>query len=202
MADQAEVIRQQMEDTRASMTEKIEALEKQVSETVKDTTQTVSETVDVASETVSQTVNTISETVQAVRETFDIPAQIEKHPWIALGGALAIGYVLGMLLTPSQPTPMPAYSPPPPTPPVPPEPAPVATTGATTEESHREVKTPGLSEIFGNVRSLAIGTAVGVLGEVLLSSVPTDLKEGLSGIVKQVTESLGGRPQHQPNSAV
>jgi ElaB/YqjD/DUF883 family membrane-anchored ribosome-binding protein len=196
MADQAEVIRQQMADTRASMTEKIEALEKQVTETVKETTETVSETVDTASETVQKTVEAISDTVEAVKETFDIPAHIQNHPWMAMGGAVALGYALGHLLLPShrhtmQPTPRPTPTPTPyqsatsSTPTPAPQPAPH-------QEEKRE-QHPNLGDVLGQFKELAIGTAVGLLGKVLLEAVPQDVRGSLSGWVNQLTEALGGK---------
>jgi len=197
MADHAEVIRQQMADTRASMTDKIEALEKQVSETVKETTDTVSETVDTASNTVQKTVEAISSTVETVKETFDIPAHIQNHPWMAMGGAVAVGYVLGSLFpghqqtvaTPATPTPTPV-----------PVPMPTYTPPAHTE--HRSEAQPaqsqsassGLGEVLTSLRGMAVGTTIGLLGEVILKAVPGDLRGRLSGWIQRLTEALGGQP--------
>jgi len=202
MADQAEVIRQQMADTRASMTEKIEALEKQVTETVKETTDTVSETVDVASETVKDTVEAISGTVDAFRETFDIPGHIQRHPWLALGGVMALGYALGHLLTPSrrheaQPVAVPVPTPTPTpyqsamhTPTHTPTPTPAPTpTSASCEEKH-----PNLGDVLGNLKEVAIGTTIGLLGQMILNAVPADVRGNLSGLVTQFTEAMGGKP--------
>jgi len=203
MADQAEVIRQQMAETRASMTEKIEALEKQVGETVKETTETVSETVDTASETVKETVEAISDTVEAVKETFDVSAHFRNYPWMAMGGAVGLGFALGYLLIPSQRTPAVVPTPTPtPTPyesathhttstPTPtPTPTPVHTPPV--EEKH-----PSLLDVLGNFKGLAIGTAITLLGEVLTSSLPQDLRGNFSGLVNQLTEALGGKPVHR-----
>ena len=38
---------------------------------------------------------TIGETVATVQRTFDLPAQLEHHPWPMVGGALLAGYMLG-----------------------------------------------------------------------------------------------------------
>jgi len=194
MADQAEVIRQQMAETRASMTEKIEALEKQVTETVKETTETVSETVDTATEAVKDTVEAVSGTVEAVKETFDIHAHFQNYPWLAVGGSVALGYVLGAMLLPnSQPQTQ--------TVPVPvPTPTPTPGTSSSSTSSsalssmssldraassetanqpsgtaHHEAraeKHPNLSDVFGQLKGLAIGTAVGLLGEMVLQAIP------------------------------
>jgi hypothetical protein len=40
---------------------------------------------------------TIGNTVATVQRTFDLPAQVEHHPWPMVGGALLAGYMLGSL---------------------------------------------------------------------------------------------------------
>jgi len=40
---------------------------------------------------------TIGETVTTVQRTFDLPTQVEHHPWPMVGGALLAGYMLGKL---------------------------------------------------------------------------------------------------------
>ena len=69
MNDTPEVIRQQMEDTKSQLTEKLESLECQV-----------------------------SDGVQSVTEVFDLPLQIERHPWLAVGGSLFLGYLASEIL--------------------------------------------------------------------------------------------------------
>jgi len=218
MADQAEVIRQQMAETRASMTEKIEALEKQVGETVKETTETVSETVDTATEAVKDTVEAISGSVEAVKETFDISAHFRNYPWIALGGSVALGYVLGAMLLPNSQPQVQAVPVPTPTP-TPSttssstsssglssmssmsSPASSSSHSGTTHQESSAEKHPNLGDVFGNLKQLAIGTAVGLLGEVILQAIPQDLKGNFSGVVNQLTEALGGKPVHRSGSS-
>jgi len=102
MPDEPEVIRQQMEETRASLTDKLETLEKHVVDTVSDSTAAVSDTVTHVKEVVQDTVDTVKETFQesvaSVRDAFDLSQQVEKHPWLFLSGSIALGYVGGRLL--------------------------------------------------------------------------------------------------------
>jgi len=109
MAEHPEVIRQQMAETRASLTEKLEAVENLVSETVQSTTDAVSSTVeavkdtvenvtDSVAETVANVKDTVSDTVSTVAETFNIRLQFERHPWLMFGGAVALGCVAGNFL--------------------------------------------------------------------------------------------------------
>jgi len=201
------VIRQQMAETRASMTEKVEALEKQVAETVHETTETVSETVEAAKETVHETVEAVSDTVEAVKETFNLPGHFERHPWLAFGGSVAAGFALGMLLpsrrsdasahmtsdgtttpTPYQSAMVSHQTTPAVLPQATPEPIePVAATPA--QEKH-----PNLSDVLSNLKGLAIGTAIGLLGNVVAQSLPHDLRGNLTGLFNQLTEALGGKP--------
>src|SRR5207302_10342139 len=39
----------------------------------------------------------------AVKETFDLRRQVCRHPWAALGGSVAAGYLIGNLLQPERP---------------------------------------------------------------------------------------------------
>ena len=69
MNDTPEVIRQQMEDTKSQLSEKLESLECQV-----------------------------SDGVQSVTDAFDLPLQIARHPWMAVGGSLFLGYLASEIL--------------------------------------------------------------------------------------------------------
>jgi len=98
MADNPEVIRQQMEETRSHLAEKLEALENQVSSTVEDTTAAVGETVEAVKETVENVTETVEETVQSVGQLFDLRLQTERHPWIVFGGSVALGCLAAQLI--------------------------------------------------------------------------------------------------------
>lgn len=127
MENETDVIKQQMLETRTSMTEKIEALENKVASQVTATTTAVAETVDSVKETVGNVVNavestvgavkdsvesaagavsdTVESTVESVKQAFDVPAWLE-NPWVLLGGSVLLGYVGGRLLS----SPGPSYS--------------------------------------------------------------------------------------------
>jgi hypothetical protein len=40
---------------------------------------------------------TVDETVERVHTTADLLDQVQQHPWIILGGAILLGYILGGL---------------------------------------------------------------------------------------------------------
>jgi len=111
-----------MEETRASMTEKLELLEERVRETLEETKSavedivenvrdTVDETVGVVKETVEGTKSTVEDivenvkgtmddTVTTVKQTFDLSYQAKEHPWVFFGGAVLLGGFLSNLLQP------------------------------------------------------------------------------------------------------
>jgi ElaB/YqjD/DUF883 family membrane-anchored ribosome-binding protein len=213
MADETEVIRQQMEETRTSLTEKLEALHGQVSSTVKDTT-----------ESVTETAQTVTETVQSVTQVFDIGGHVERHPWAMVGGGLVLGYALGYLLTPSRESAPSSsgwapnwsgYTG------QPSGPASTATGSSLASGMSQASASPpaapssaaeqpsmigdalksfadSFGPVFDQLKGLAIGATTGVLGEMLVKALPENLGQSLSGMVDEVTRSLGGqvlRPQ-------
>ena len=124
MAHRASDVRHDIEDTRAAMTEKLVMLEERIRETVAGAQTSVEEIVeDVGGivENVKTTVDTtltavrqsvagaqtsveeivedvkgiVGDTVATVQRTFDLPMQVEQHPWPMVGGALLVGYMLG-----------------------------------------------------------------------------------------------------------
>lgn len=97
MIDTPELIQEQMKETKAQLSDKLESLEQQfhVAETVQSTRTAVAAT----AEAVQATVSTVSDAMHSVSQAFDVRRQISQHPWMALGGAAALGYVAHQLLT-------------------------------------------------------------------------------------------------------
>lgn len=102
-----------MEQTRASLTDKVAALESQVVGTLQSATDTVHSTVEsiqssVASvrsaveDTMSSVKDSVSDSVEAVtsqvKSTFDFSSHVRERPWAVVGGAAATGFLLGFLL--------------------------------------------------------------------------------------------------------
>lgn len=79
MDKRSDDIRQDIEQTRASLDEKIDMLENK------------------ATEVVDHVKTTATDTIDTVKQTFDVKKQVSDRPWIALGAALAAGYILGNL---------------------------------------------------------------------------------------------------------
>jgi len=193
--NELEVIQDDMEQTRAKLATKLEALESQVRETVSGASETV--------EGVKGVVDTVSETVGSVKETLNVSKHVEKHPWAAMGIAVATGFVAAQLLGGSSSAPAPPPRQEPVEPPAPP-PQPVAQTPPQpAEESHGmlhslESMLPDMNVVLGTamtgIGSLAVGTLMGVIREVAVNSLPAEWKDELSRVVDQVTTQLGGKP--------
>lgn len=112
MVQRDDDIRQNIRETRASMTEKLEMLEERVQGTIEGARSTVEDivgnvkgTVDDTMEKVKGTVDdtvdkvkgTVDNTFEKVKRTIDLQYQVDRHPWLMFGGAVLAGYVLGSL---------------------------------------------------------------------------------------------------------
>ncbi len=93
MDDTPEVIRQQMEETKSQISEKLVSLENQVSDTVQSTGSAVNATVEAVQETVETVTGAVQDAVQSVSNAFDLQRQVERNPWLILGGAAVVGYL-------------------------------------------------------------------------------------------------------------
>ena len=93
MDDTSEVIRQQMDEIRSQLSDKLESLEHQVSDTVQSTGTAVNATVSAVQDTVETVTEAVRDAVHSVSNAFDIRRQVDRHPWLVLGGSVALGYL-------------------------------------------------------------------------------------------------------------
>ena len=224
--DEFEAIKQQMESRRSSLAEKLEALECQVAEgvqgvtsavsnvkeVVQDTVQTVKGSVESVKDSVQWVKDSVQDTVGAVKDsvkdTFDFQRQMDNHPWIMLGGAVALGFVAGRVM-PDVPWPAsdgraPGLSEPDGAdgrrrymaagvpiaqPSV--ESRPVSTRS---EPTWIQNLTRTLGPEIDKLKSLALGAALGLVRDYVKKSVPPDLGNQLAGMIDNATSKLGGQP--------
>jgi len=219
-----EVIRDEMEQTRANLADKLGALENQVRETVSGATDAVNSTV----EGVKGVVESVSGTVESVTETFNVSKQVEQHPWMAFGAAVAVGFVASQLFGRSSPeVPAPAPVPLPPAPPLQPssirlqplqteqprvpspqpEPAKKESGSILGSLGHNalesvEAMLPDVKEVMGTVVSgvsgLAVGSLMGVVRDLAahgLEGLPKEWTNEVTKLIDQVTTQLGGKVQ-------
>lgn len=212
MENEAELIRQQMVETRTSLSEKLETLEEQVASKVRNTTEAVEETVETVREAVQDTVHTVSDTfektVDSVKESLNVSRHVEEHPWAMLGGAVAVGFLAERLLNrvlPPSPggltrslTGAPDWSQQAPVPSAPEprrEPA-----GPSWSAELMQALRPALTKLGG----LAVGATTAVISEVIQEHVPEQLRGQVDEILDGVTVAMGGtpiRPTRKPKAA-
>jgi len=197
-------LRQQIDATRDDLTTKVEALEQRVMDTVDEARTAVLDTVAAVK-------GTVRDTVDSFKQAIDLRHQVRNHPWAALGGAVAAGYVLARLLSqrapertlpgqrapeylPSQPRLQPLA-----THPLDNGAAPPAAPGAKLKP-HRPSLLRELAEKFApeieQLKAIAIGSLMAVARESINQSIAPPLGPELAKIVDSITPKLGGTPLH------
>jgi ElaB/YqjD/DUF883 family membrane-anchored ribosome-binding protein len=88
MTESVAVIRDQMEETKIHLSEKLETLEQHVSESVQS-----------AGNAVEGTVEAVHDAVRNVTNAFDFQRQIDRHPWLIIGGSVVLGYIAAELVS-------------------------------------------------------------------------------------------------------
>ncbi len=157
-------IRQEMDDTRAALADKLDELGHQVTDTV----------------------SSVTHTVDAVKHAFDVAERVRERPWIAVAGAAAIGLYLGYRTSAHDARRRAAGTV---RPVVPSNPAPPPANGATASPW-----TEVFSEEIALLRGLAIGALFGVVRDWVTPSVPQTLERSVVDAIDGVTVKLGGQP--------
>jgi ElaB/YqjD/DUF883 family membrane-anchored ribosome-binding protein len=206
MDNEPEMIRREMAETRASLTDKLEMLEDKVVDTVLDATSAVHDTVenvkDAVQETVTSVKDTVSDTVEGVRDVFNLSLQVDRHPCLMMGAAVAVGYIGGSLLSrfdrdhrplppvsawPEQPQPAKSNwraeersAAPPASSPAPPK----------AKHAWTSVFGPELAKFKG----LAIGYLMSAVRDAVSDALPKDMRSQLHETMDSITHKLGGQP--------
>lgn len=204
MDQEPDVIREHIEETRESLTEKLESLENQVKGTVQDARATVEETIDTVK-------STVQETVESVKRTFNVRYQTEQHPWPMVGASAILGFAVGSLLggrprhhIPERMTES-GYGG-------------AVQSGAAgnlpngTSSSlmsppvGAQPKQPGIMDKLmsafegemDQIKGVAIGAGLGLVRDVAKQSLPPSLAPQVEEIINDLTSKLGGRPVRGP----
>jgi ElaB/YqjD/DUF883 family membrane-anchored ribosome-binding protein len=127
--EKPEVIEQEMQQTRRSLSDKVGALEEQVLGTIEETSSTVTSTMervqgffDQVGEFFSDTATGLRDGVSEAFRSADPERFIGRHPWSSVGGAALAGLVAGWLVLGRRPVVAPgtgahaAFTPAPPSP--------------------------------------------------------------------------------------
>jgi len=232
--DDQEMIRDQMENTRTALSDKLEELENRVTAKVTGATQDVAQTVETVTDSVQETVETVKDTVQetvdsvketvedtitavkdgvsAVKRFFDVPAHVDRYPWISMGGSVALGYLAGEYLLRRRPRrsmrsqepdfiakqsiPGPVYTH-------------GQSTGGRLGAELAPAKPAGwldrLEPEMSKLKGLALGVLMGTIREMVTQATGEKLGHSLAEIIDSATEKIGGTPVPpetlQPKSA-
>lgn len=111
-----ELIEQQMEETRESLTEKVSMLEHQVVGTIESATAAVHSVRSAVHDTVERVTESFKESVESVStgvmSAMDVRKHAQKNPWAMVSGAAVAGFITGLVVFRRPgPTPMPAFTP-------------------------------------------------------------------------------------------
>jgi ElaB/YqjD/DUF883 family membrane-anchored ribosome-binding protein len=196
MDPEPNVIREQIDETRSSLTEKLETLEAEVKGTVQS-----------ARETISSVKESVQSAKETVKRTFDVEYQVNRHPWAMLGLSLVSGVALGALLggrmsadrriarrlaeAPAEPDGRA-------------EGTPVAALSRLAQEPQRpgfmDKLSSQLGDEFEKVKDQAVTALVGVVGNVARKSIPA-LANAVEEMMTRAASEMGAPPQHGPESA-
>jgi hypothetical protein len=208
MDNEPEVTRKDMDETRASLSEKLETLELQVVHSVQGATNAVNDTVE-------NVKDAVHDTMASVKETFDLPLQVKRHPWGMVGGSIALGYLGGYLLhrRGSYRPKVNRWS----RPAVAEKPRLAGQRNGVAEGQHsvaeplgrmpvpehsRVHSEPGwvreMSNQFGpeiaKLKGLALGAVFGLVRDLITQAGPEKLKTELANVMDSITVKLGGAP--------
>jgi len=196
MANKTELIRQRMARTRESLGNKLDALEDRTLGVVKDTTDAVVNVAETVEQTVESATKAVQKTVKKSAKMLDIGRQVDKHPWPAMGAAVATGFFASWLVSRLtergvRDSGSRHYEPVPAGFQVKPEPSPAP-------QPEQPSLLSGIAAMFApsldSLKDLAIGAAVGVLKDMAVQSVPREWSEQLDEVFNGLTEKLGGTP--------
>lgn len=192
-------MRQEIDNTRSAMADKLEALEDRVMGTVQS-----------AQETVEDSLQMAKDGVATVKRNFDIKYQVEQHPWVMVGGCFLAGLTLGSLVVRVRRRSRPA-------------PDRLAGNETPLAESHRsfaEQRSNGsldsaappprpqslsanrpaffgqFQEEIDKVKGMAIGYVMGLARDSIKDAVP-QLASQIDDVMNSITTKLGSKPVQQ-----
>jgi len=203
-----------MDETKASLADKLEALESQVTSTVQSATDVVTETVDSVKGTVENVTETVHETVHSVTQAFDLPRQFERHPWGMVGGSIAIGCLVGYLTaerktkgtsngtsasdTSRMTSRMAAASAAETTPRGLEHPWAQSPPSAPAAQKEEPAQHGWFYDELGRLKNLALGALMGAVRDLTVRSLPPSLGHKVAEEVDHLTSNLGAEPVRGP----
>jgi len=224
LSDKLEKLETKVVSTVQETTEAVQGTVASVKETIQGTVDAVQGTVGAVKDSVTDTVDSVREKVQdtfeSVKDSFDLRRRVEQNPWAMFGGSVAVGFLLGKLLPAPRWPDLREWAPHPgqgngrsqaqfPMT----EGRQMGNESALPPGSSGEAATGGmmsglmstlgdaLSPALDSLKEMAIGTATGVLGELVYNQVPEQMKQQVRESIDQITTKLGGRKLWEPGES-
>lgn len=191
MKETPEMIRRQMDQTKSQLADKLQSLENQVAETVQSTGSAVNSTAEAVQQTFETVTDAVHDVVHSVTNALDVRRQIERHPWLVLGGAAVLGFLAVELLTTTkkragQRTPLPSS---------PPADNASEDSGRPADESRATAKTVAAARESGaeksswnQLKEATLGALIGVLPGIASRIVPRMVDQLLGNWVGASTD--------------
>lgn len=203
MVDKTELIRQRMARTRESLSMKLDALEDRTLGVVKDTTDAVVNVAETVEHTVESATKAVQNTVKQSAKMLDLGRQVEKHPWPAMGAAVATGFIASWMVSrltdrggrQSTMQHYPHY-----------EPVPAGMQAMAQSQPSRQPEPSTAQPSFftsiagilapslDSLKDMAIGTAVGVVKDMAHQNVPQEWTQKIDEVIDDFTEKIVGAP--------
>lgn len=217
--DNTESIKQQMGETRHALAEKLGMLEHQVADTVQGAVNTVENVKRSVENTVQTVKESVRDTVETVQDTLDVRRQVDRHPWMMMAGAVAVGYLGGYVCcqamesrsSGSSFSPLSAFS--------grrkrhesgnghgnghssrwrsePVDEAELARDQSSTAAAMGWVSKQAewLQPAVNQLKGLAVGATIGIVRDMVTKNLPDEMKGQVSEVLNNITTSLGGKP--------
>jgi hypothetical protein len=177
MDNSPEAIRAQMQTTRAALTGKLGTLEEQVFNKVQGASSAVTESAEMVKDAVHDTVN-------GVKDTLNLPLQMQRHPWVFVGGAVLLGYFGARLLSRNGAAQAAANACAPDSKPA---------NGARGPGWLTEVKKQFTPEI-AKIKGFAVSGLLSAIRDMITESAPPPMQAALADAIDGITVKLGGEP--------
>jgi len=190
MTQDSDVIRQQMANTRCSISEKLDLLERRVVNTVEGASNAVADTVETVKESVRESVHSVQTSLDPIR-------QAERNPWATLAVSFGAGYVAGKLLEGNHASSTTVID----QPAAWPRPSTSTHEMATNHGNRRESRAGVLRHLveplepeIRKLKGLGIGILFGVVRDFLHEAAPASLRTRLTEVADDLTRKMGGEP--------
>ena len=192
--ESTEMIELHMQETRASLTQKVSSLEHQVMETLHSASTTVSNMVEQVKTAVPDTIADVKDSLtgmtdnvaEQVKASLDLSHHVRDNPWAMMGGAAALGFITGLLVFRHAPSGG-SHS--------------YQSFATASAPAPSPMRLPGWLDQIVNRLGDRVSEEVRKLGEVAVSTASTSLKQSVEKVVPNLLGSFGASKESTNHAA-